>query len=92
MYFTQPSQLLDIFTEMEESNLFLIQNGQVRGRGRAGQPCVVNQSITQPNWSTCLGTLHARARQAVVGQKLARSVQTYAKVVRWTLPLGMLLL
>ena len=28
MYFTSPSQLLDVFTEMEESNLFLIQHGQ----------------------------------------------------------------
>lgn len=28
MYFTQPQQLLDIFTQLEESNLFLIQNCQ----------------------------------------------------------------
>lgn len=28
MYFTKPQQLLDIFTELEESNLFLIQNNQ----------------------------------------------------------------
>lgn len=28
MYFTSPTQLLDVFTEMEESNLFLIQHGQ----------------------------------------------------------------
>ena len=28
MYFTQPEQLLDIFTQLEESNLFLIQNSQ----------------------------------------------------------------
>ncbi len=34
MYFVTPGQLLDIFTEMEESNLFLIQNGQVRCRAR----------------------------------------------------------
>ena len=27
-YFTQPQQLLDIFTALEESNLFLIQNAQ----------------------------------------------------------------
>ena len=30
MYFTAPSQLLDLLTEMEESNLFLIQHGQAR--------------------------------------------------------------
>ena len=28
MYFTRPQQLLDIFTQLEESNLFLIQNCQ----------------------------------------------------------------
>merc|ERR1711988_1861299 len=28
MYFKHPSQLLDIFTALEESNLFLIQNSQ----------------------------------------------------------------
>jgi len=28
MYFTEPQQLLDIFTALEESNLFLIQNSQ----------------------------------------------------------------
>ena len=28
MYFTRPSQLLDLFTALEESNLFLIQNSQ----------------------------------------------------------------
>jgi hypothetical protein len=28
MYFTRPQQLLDIFTALEESNLFLIQNSQ----------------------------------------------------------------
>ena len=28
MYFTKPSQLLDLFTALEESNLFLIQNSQ----------------------------------------------------------------
>ena len=28
MYFTRPQQLLDIFTDLEESNLFLIQNSQ----------------------------------------------------------------
>lgn len=28
MYFTEPHQLLDIFTALEESNLFLIQNSQ----------------------------------------------------------------
>jgi len=28
MYFTRPSQLLDIFTQLEEQNLFLIQNSQ----------------------------------------------------------------
>jgi hypothetical protein len=31
MYFKEPHQLLDIFTEYEETNLFLIQNSQVRG-------------------------------------------------------------
>ncbi len=30
MYFVRPQQLLDIFTHLEESNLFLIQNCQVR--------------------------------------------------------------
>jgi hypothetical protein len=34
MYFTKPHQLLDIFTQLEESNLFLIQNCQVCSRGR----------------------------------------------------------
>ena len=34
MYFAEPQQLLDIFTALEESNLFLIQNSQVR-EGRA---------------------------------------------------------
>ena len=28
MYFTHPNQLLDIFTALEEQNLFLIQNSQ----------------------------------------------------------------
>jgi len=28
MYFTQPSQLLEIFSRLEERNLFLIQNVQ----------------------------------------------------------------
>ena len=28
MYFTEPQQLLDIFTQLEEQNLFLIQNSQ----------------------------------------------------------------
>ena len=28
MYFNEPQQLLDIFTALEESNLFLIQNSQ----------------------------------------------------------------
>jgi hypothetical protein len=28
MYFTEPQQLLDVFSDLEESNLFLIQNGQ----------------------------------------------------------------
>lgn len=28
MYFTEPSQLLEIFTQLEEQNLFLIQNAQ----------------------------------------------------------------
>jgi hypothetical protein len=28
MYFTQPAQLLEVFTQLEESNLFLIQNCQ----------------------------------------------------------------
>jgi len=28
MYFTRPAQLLDIFTQLEEQNLFLIQNSQ----------------------------------------------------------------
>ena len=28
MYFTEPRQLLDIFTQLEEQNLFLIQNSQ----------------------------------------------------------------
>lgn len=30
LYFQEPKQLLDIFTSLEESNLFLIQNSQVR--------------------------------------------------------------
>ena len=28
LYFQEPKQLLDIFTSLEESNLFLIQNSQ----------------------------------------------------------------
>ena len=28
MYFKEPQQLLDIFTQLEEQNLFLIQNSQ----------------------------------------------------------------
>jgi hypothetical protein len=28
MYFTEPQQLLDIFKQLEENNMFLIQNGQ----------------------------------------------------------------
>jgi hypothetical protein len=28
MFFTQPKQLVDIFTQLEEQNLFLIQNSQ----------------------------------------------------------------
>ena len=41
MYFAQPSQLLDIFTALEESNLFLIQNAQETDQvcaGPAGWP------------------------------------------------------
>lgn len=30
LYFQEPKQLLDIFTSLEESNLFLIQNSQER--------------------------------------------------------------
>lgn len=33
MYFQQPGQLLGVFSQLEEGNLFLIQNCQV-GRGR----------------------------------------------------------
>ena len=36
LHFTSPGQLLDIYTELEERNLFLIQNSQV-GRGRGGK-------------------------------------------------------
>jgi hypothetical protein len=28
MYFTDPQQLLDIFKQLEENNMFLIQNSQ----------------------------------------------------------------
>lgn len=31
MYFQRPTQLLDIFAQLEEQNLFLIQNCQVGG-------------------------------------------------------------
>merc|ERR1711934_1098589 len=33
MYFTEPQQLLDIFANLEESNLFLIQNCQETEEG-----------------------------------------------------------
>lgn len=33
MYFVEPAQLLQVFSQLEESNLFLIQNCQVSGLG-----------------------------------------------------------
>jgi hypothetical protein len=36
MYFTQPQQLLQVYSDLEESNLFLIQ---VTAQGCAGRDC-----------------------------------------------------
>jgi hypothetical protein len=34
LYFKEPQQLLAVYQELEESNLFYIQNAQVRNTGR----------------------------------------------------------
>lgn len=46
MFFTRPQQLLEEFTQLEESNLFLIQNCQVLERMcRAWLPTVWHDSV-----------------------------------------------
>ena len=52
MYFTEPGKILDIFVEIEENNLFLIQNCQVRLRQNTPHPYAL--LLPHPPPSPCL--------------------------------------